>query len=260
MKKITLIIIFLFFTTVTNCIAENNTLSNHINNNWTGLIRIEGKETTIWNGEISVSETTFFAKNVDTGENEEHYISYPSVLGAVIEASKSNNGNFGYAIEYYPSYESFIFTSIEGDGNWWQYWVDDIYQNIGASDYELTSETSILFAYKETWPAQALHIMVDKSEVKRNEEFTAIVTDFDHNLIADAIVIVGSESYVTGVDGKVMISLTTKGMYDIYAEKEGFVRSEKVPIQVKRSNSLHLNFQNFITLFEHFKLYISLPF
>ena len=77
MKKTTILIIILFFTTITNCLAENNSVGLATINDWTGLIRIEGKEATVWMGEVTVRDSTFFARNVDTGEKEEHYISYP---------------------------------------------------------------------------------------------------------------------------------------------------------------------------------------
>ncbi|RLF53242.1 MAG: hypothetical protein DRN24_01655, partial [Thermoplasmata archaeon] len=47
-------------------------------------------------------------------------------------------------------------------------------------------------------------------------------------------VYVGSNTYTTNSEGDVTIKLSDKGSYDIYSEKEGFVRSEKKNIRVKK--------------------------
>lgn len=201
---------------------------------WEGLIRIEGKNETIWNDVVSVGESYIYAKNVDTGEIEEHYIPYPSVLGAVDEASKK--GGFSYVVEYWPSWDAFFIKTIENDSDWWHYWVDYVLPMVDVGKYELTDQDDeILFGYLESWEAHALKIFVDKKVVKKNEEFTVSVFNETDSGVEGATVYVGSETYTTGDDGKVTVSLDTSGSYEIYAEKDGFVRSEKVSIKVKKS-------------------------
>ena len=203
-------------------------------NEWTGNIRIEGKVDTVWNGIVTVNESRIYAKNVDTGEIEEYCIPYPSVLGAADEASKK--GGFSYVVEYWPSWDAFLVKTIDGGSDWWHYWVDYELPMVDAGKYELTDQDyEILFGYLESWEAHALRISIDKDEVKKNENFTVSVFNETMIGVEGATVYVDSETYKTDENGNVTVSCCTNGTYKIYAEKDGFVRSEKVSIIVKKN-------------------------
>jgi len=216
---------------ITNDEENNNEIETGY---WSGLIRIEGKNDTVWEGTVTVSDTYVSAKNVDTGEIEEYYISYPSVLGAVDEAASI--GGFSYVVEYWPSWDAFLVKTINGDSDWWHYWVDYELPMVGCGKYKLTDEDDeILWGYLESWEAHALKISVDKSEVKKDEEFTVSVFDETDNSVEGATVYVGANNtYTTNSEGNVTIKLSDKGSYDIYSEKDGFVRSEKENIEIKK--------------------------
>lgn len=237
MKKICLVmIITILCATFASCSAQvnANTISTH--NEWTGSIRIEGKDDTVWSGTVTVSDTYFYAKNSDTGETQEYYISYPSVLGALIEAS--DIAGFSYIIEYWPSWNGFLVKTIHENSDWWHYWVDYKLPIVGAVDYELTNQdTEILWGYLESWYSHALRISVDKNSVRRNEKFTVRVFNETMIGVEGATVYVGTNTYTTDSQGNVTIQLSQRGWYSIYAEKEEFVRSEKVPMQVRLSLS-----------------------
>ncbi|MCK4364724.1 MAG: hypothetical protein KAW45_01600 [Thermoplasmatales archaeon] len=201
---------------------------------WTGSIRIEGKDNTVWDGTVTVNETYFCAKNVDTGEPEEYHIPFPSVLGAFVEAA--DIAGFSYLIEYWPSWDAFLVKTVEEDSDWWHYLVDYEIPMVGADKYELTDEDDeILFGYLENWEVHALKISVDKSEVTRNEEFTVHVSDESDTAVEGATVYVGSQSYTTDENGNVTASIGTGGTFTVYAEKTDFLRSEKVGITVKKN-------------------------
>jgi hypothetical protein len=253
MKKIFAIItIAILCATFTSCSAQVCTNTETMTNEWSGFIRIEGKDDSVWSGTVAVDETYFDAKNVDTGETQEYHISFPSVLGALIEAS--DIAGFSYVIEYWPSWDAFLVKTIDGDSDWWHYWVDYEVPMVGAGDYELTDQdTDILWGYLESWEAHALKISVDKSEVKKDEEFTVSVFDETDNSVEGATVYVGANTFTTDSSGSVTIQLSEKGSYSIYSEKDGFVRSEEENMQVKSKSKL----KNFvlhilINLIEHF--------
>jgi len=255
MKKIySMIIIVILCATFTSCSAQVCTNTETMTNEWIGSIRIEGKNDTVWEGTVTVSDTYVSAKNVDTGEIEEYYISYPSVLGAVDEAASI--GGFSYVVEYWPSWDAFLVKTINGDSDWWHYWVDYELPMVGCGKYELTDEDDeILWGYLESWEAHALKISVDKSEVKKDEEFTVSVFDETDNSVEGATVYVGANTYTTNSEGNVTIKLSDKGNYNIYSEKDGFVRSEKENIQVKKkstSASKNLVLRILINLLEPF--------
>lgn len=230
--------------------SDNNEYDNTYLNEWSGDIRFEGKTETVWDGTVTVGESNIYAKNVDTGEIEEYYIPYPSVLGAVDEASKL--GNFTYAVEYWPNWDAFLVKTIENDSDWWHYWVDYTLPMVDAGKYNLTDEDNeIIFGYLENWYAHALKIIVDKTVVKKNEEFTVSVFDESDFCIEGATVYVGSETYLTDENGNVTVSCDKSGTLKVYAEKDDFVRSEKTSIKVKKSIEIvkpFVNRLNFIDL------------
>jgi hypothetical protein len=235
MKKIfALLIIGLMIITYTQASSQMNTTNKTEINEWTGEIRIEGKDNTLWTGMITTGETTFLARNYETGEFNEYTISYPSVLGALDTAA--NIAGFSYVIEYWPSWDAFLLKSIGDDVDWWHYWVDQNSPNIGINAFELTQDHhEIVIGYSETYDGNALTISVDKSEVKKGENFTIHIGDFNGGSIGGAVINVGSENYTSNNDGKISASISEKGNYVICAEKEDFVRSEKINIQVKKT-------------------------
>jgi hypothetical protein len=231
---------------------NNDEYENTYLNEWLGNIRIEGKIDTVWNGIVTVGESYIYAKNVDTGEIEEHYIPFPSVLGAVDEASKKKG--FSYVVEYWPSWDAFLVKTIVDDSDWWHYWVDYNLPMVDVGKYELTDQDNeILFGYLESWEAHALRISVDKYEVKKNEKFTVSVFNETMIGVEGATVYVGSETYTTDDNGNVTVSCDTSGTYKIFAEKEGFVRSEKTSIKVKKNVRIVKPFANTFYLM-NFKL------
>ena len=202
-------------------------------NEWRGNIRIEGQNSTIWEGKVCVSDSTITALNESSGETEEYYIPYPSVLGALDEASKQ--GGFSYFVVYYPSWDAFYVKTIAGESDWWHYWVDYTLPMIGAGHYELTEDNEeVLWGYLESWTAHALRIKTSKNTVKRYEEFTVTVYNESLSPIENAVVYIGSSEYLTDENGNVTLSLSAKGDYKIYAEKNGYVRSRKITVRVKK--------------------------
>ena len=217
---------------------------------WTGHIRIEGNTSTIWNGEVTVEDSTITAMNASSGEMETYYIPYPSVLGALDEASQT--GGFSYFVIYFPSWDAFFVQSIEVDTDWWNYWVDYEQPIIGVGKYELTeNDDEILWGFLVTYPpnyeAHALRISIDKYEVKKNEEFIVSVYNETMSPVEGATVYVDSVTFTTNETGQVTIQLSQKGTYEIYAEKEEHVRSEKLSLMVKKSHvKINESLQNMI--------------
>jgi len=197
---------------------------------WAGQIRIEGSSDTIWKGEVTFGSSSIIAENADTGLNETHYIPFPSVLGALDETSKT--AGFSYHVYYYPMWDAFYVDTIDGDLDYWHYWVDYTLSMLGAGAYELTNENEVLWGYVEDWYPDVLRITLDKNKVNTSEQFTITIYNLTMAPVEGATVYVGSESYTTDAEGKVITEINTSGTFTIYAEKNVFVRSEKKLIQV----------------------------
>lgn len=269
MKKLTATIVILIISAATLscstsvCSITSNSIKEQakLYNDWTGIVRIEGEIETVWEGTITFSSSMINAENMDTHEMETHVISYPSVLGALDEASKQSG--FSYTVEYYPSWDSLYVTTIGDDSaganTGWCYWVDYEAAMVGADKYELTGDNNELlwgYLYFEDWEtnAHALQITLDKNTVKINEEFTVSVYDESMSPVEDAVVYIDSMTFTTDENGKVTISIDTVGIYKIHAEKDQtsddtYVRSDKEPLNVKKGKGKIV-----VDLFERFPL------
>lgn len=213
---------------------ENSTDTTNNVTEWTGIIRVEGKNTTLYNGTISCSNSTIAAFNESSGYMQDYYIPYPTVLGALDEVSKQEH--FSYYVIYYPSWDAFYVKTIANDSDWWHYWVNYLLPMTDVGHYQLTeNDHTILFGYLENWFAHALRITVDKRKVNVSEEFHVHVGNETAAPVENATVWIGSTSYITDEQGDVTIQMNTAGSFLVYAEKEGYVRTEKIPIHVEKS-------------------------
>ena len=237
MKKLVAVAIFFILgitiISIPACVCNGVTTYGGEAGEWTGNVRIEGKNDTIWNGQVTIGSTSITALNESSGEMETYYIDHPSALGSLDESSKQ--GGFSYEVTYYPSWGAFLVTSIGDDSDWWHYWVDYDLPMVCAGTYELTEDNSdVLWGYLENWYAHALRISLDNSIVKKNEQFTVSVFNETMAPVKDAIVYVNSETYMTDENGNVIVQIANKGTYDIYAEKDDYVRSDNELVQVKK--------------------------
>lgn len=200
---------------------------------WTGNIRIEGKNDTIWDGKVTVSNSTITAQNSSSGVMEQYYIPYPSVLGALDMVAKQDG--FSYFVIYYPSWHAFYIKTIANESDWWHYWVDYTLPMVDVGSYTLTNnDTDVLFGYLENWSAHALRITVQKYIMNESEDFTVRVYNETISPVEDANVSMNSTMYITDNNGTVTLHIDTAGDYRIYAEKAGYVRSEKIVVHVKK--------------------------
>lgn len=208
---------------------------------WTGHVRIEGKEETIFFDTVTVGSTTVTARNVDTGELVELVYKQPTALGAMIEAS--NQAGFSYTLDYYPSWDSILITSIENDADYWHYYVDFDLPMVGISSFILMDENeSLLLGYIEDWFVHALQIETNTQKIKKNENVTIKISNETDIPVTNATILVGEEVYHTDEMGSATITMEETGTYTIFAEKDLHIRSEKIEIQVQKSKTKGLGF------------------
>ncbi|MDY6965545.1 MAG: prenyltransferase/squalene oxidase repeat-containing protein [Halobacteriota archaeon] len=200
---------------------------------WTGQVRIEGKDETIWSGEVTFDKSTIIADN----SGNVYEIDYPSALGALDEAAES--GGFDYYVT--DEYGFLYIESVSGEESsgmyGWLYRVDYISPMVGASDFELDdANKEVLWSYG-VWGESPLRISSEKTRVNASEEFTIIVeyyndTESDWYALEGATVYADSNEYLTDEDGEAMASIVLPRRYELWAEKEGYVRSDKIEVEV----------------------------
>ena len=123
----------------------------------------------------------------------------------------------------------------QAEGNLgWLYWVNWLSPMVGAGDYELEEGDEVLFAFG-SWGIQPLRISLSTFEAELNQEVTAQVEYFNGEswqASAEAIVNVGNSNYQTNQNGQVTFSVGEDATFRVYAEKEGFIRSERAVVVV----------------------------
>jgi len=200
-------------------------------------IRIEGHSSTVWNGAVTVTESTIM-----DDQGGQHYLDHPTALGALDEASQA--GNFPYVVKD-TAYGLYIY-SINGEEPaglaGWMYRVDSYSPMVGAADFILDETTppnpphqEVLFAYSE-WGQTPLKVEVGNTEPGVGDAFTVTVTEYDDDTNTwspcDEATVHADQDYTTGQDGMAAITINTDMTVEVYAEKEGFVRSNRVTVTV----------------------------
>jgi iron complex transport system substrate-binding protein len=143
-------------------------------------IRIEGQSSTIWQGDVTVTESTI----TDEG-GVSHHLPDPTALGALDEASQA--GGFPYVVQD-TAYGLYLY-SVNGEEpagmSGWMYLVDYNSPMVGAADFILGQttppnppHTGIVFFWG-AWDDTPSRLVVDKAAVAVDEVFTATVTYYD---------------------------------------------------------------------------------
>jgi len=201
-------------------------------------VRVEGQSQTVLSGSVTVTESWITATN----SGITYHLEDPTALGALDEASQA--GDFLY--ETTDEYGSLYVTSINGEEpegmNGWMYRVDYHSPAVGAADFVL-DETAppnpphqeVLFYYGE-WDAPPLKIEIDNVEPDVDESFTATVTQYSDDTSTwspcEGATVHVDQNYATDTDGTVDITIDTDITINIYAEKDGFIRSNRVTVTV----------------------------
>ncbi len=209
-------------------------------------VRIEGQSTTIWSGTVTVDESDI----TTTNSGQAYHLANPTALGALDEASKA--GDFSY--ETSDEYGSLFITSIAGEAgsatSAWLYRVDSVSATVGAADFVINGTTTpdpphqeILFYYvgDSNWGAQPLKIEVDNTEPGTGEHFTMTVSEYSDDTGAwvnsEGATVYADQSYTTGSDGTVDVTVDTDITLEAYAEKDSYIRSNRVSVTVGTGSS-----------------------
>jgi len=202
-------------------------------------VRVEGQSSTIWSGNVTVTESDITADNSGTT----YHLLDPTALGALDEAS-NHEERFSYYVtdEYGGLYAKSIAGEQPSGANGWMYRVDYYSPSVGADQFILAETTppappheEVLFYYG-AWTDLPLKISVNGTAVAKGEEFSVTVSvynDTAHDWSAcENATVYADHDYTTGSDGKVNITINRDGTFKLFAEKSGCIRSDKVSVKV----------------------------
>jgi len=120
----------------------------------------------------------------------------------------------------------------------WLYLINNASLFVGAADYEMQIGDSVLWYYGGfEW--QPTRLSLSAEQIDANQSVTATVEFFSDNSwspLAGASVYFGADTIITSNNGQVGISLQD-GFYKVYAQKEGYVKSNSVLLKVGQGAS-----------------------
>jgi hypothetical protein len=199
-------------------------------------VRIEGSQATVWRRKVFVA-----ASLIVDDQSQEHYFTEPTVLGALDKAAEV--GGFDYKVKQ-TAWGLYVY-SVAGEEaagtKGWMYRVDYFmpWVGMGVFVWNVTSpppppHKELLLYYGE-WTDLPLKITVDKTEVHVGDNVTVHVTYFNDTdqqwyPLEGATVHFLGRQFITNATGYTIVTVP----YDppIWAEKEGFIRSDAIEIKV----------------------------
>lgn len=161
------------------------------------------------------------------------YADGKTALDVVKNAAESCNYFYTIQDTAYGPYLSKINSEEAAGMSGWMYFVDNKSPSVGAADYNLKEGEEVLWYYGE-WGWQPLKLSVDTDSPEAEQNITATVEynkDGKWTFLEGAkIKGDGNQEYTTDSAGHAVIKLPV-GIYDLYAVKTGFVRSDKITIK-----------------------------
>lgn len=120
----------------------------------------------------------------------------------------------------------------------WLYFVNNISPEVGASEYKLKSNDEVLWYFGDFgWTPTRLKL--SKTQVSSGQSAEATVESFSNGVwspLPSATLSIGLSSTQTDNSGKASVN-NSDGFYQIFATKNGYVRSNKILLQIGQPNS-----------------------
>lgn len=116
----------------------------------------------------------------------------------------------------------------------WLYFVNFELPTIGAADYILEPGDEVLWYFGE-WGWLPTRLTLASQKVDPGNNLEARVEYFEDSFwkpLAEAIIYVNSQTFITDNDGEVDLVINNPGIYKVFAEKSSYVRSNPVKLLV----------------------------
>ena len=127
----------------------------------------------------------------------------------------------------------------------WLYFVNYLSPAVGAADYVLADSDSVLWSFSE-WGENPTRLTLDKTEVDPNQPINVTAEYFnstDWLPLPDAQIQVGSQTQSANAAGHLNLTIVDSGIYQVFVQMPGFIRSQKVTVTVGDTVSQNIDLQ-----------------
>ncbi len=186
-------------------------------------LRIEGQNATICAADITATTA------LDIVENAATICGYTYVI---------QDTTFG-------PYLSQINSEAAAGTSGWLYFVNNISPTSGAADYVLQEDDKVLWYYGD-WGWNPTRVILDKTEVDPGEIISVNAQYFNGSEwlpLPNVTIKVSGESKTADGAGHLNLSIVNNGIYQVYIDNSGFVRSEKTTVTVGDTVSQNVGLQ-----------------
>lgn len=157
----------------------------------------------------------------------------PTALDIVINASNLCGFTYHITETAYGPYLDQINNEVASGLVGWMYLVNYQSPAVGAAEYQLSGADTVLWYFGNfDWLPSRLSIADDT--VASGQAVTAVVESFTNNqwqALTDATIYFGAQSTNTDSQGRAQLTMPD-GYYRIYAEKQGWIRSNQILVTV----------------------------
>lgn len=201
-------------------------------------LRVEGENTTILHTQL-----THGPSRLADSKGVLHPAPFPTPLSVLVEAAVEEK--IDHLIE--NSGAGLFLKSLAGETNGWQYRVNDRLPMAPANEYRLKSGDEVIWFYDYHGRKSPLRILPDRFTAWEGEKITFRIDQFSDATdqwkpASEAVVVVGTLQY-SASHGEVTIPFNQKGLYHVYAQKEGAIRSPKKTITVEELCEVKVKFR-----------------
>jgi len=158
-----------------------------------------------------------------------------TALDIVVEGSTVCGYTYEIIDTGFGPYLKSVNNDIAEGMNGWMYFVNWISPNVGAGDYQLNEGDSVLWYFGE-WGWEPLRITLDAEDsYSEGDVLTGkveSVRDGNWSPVPEAGIKFNGETYSSASDGTFSIELSSSGVFEMVAEKENYVRSDKILVTV----------------------------
>lgn len=157
----------------------------------------------------------------------------PTALDLVKNASQLCNFSYHITDTSYGPYLDKIGTDQASGMDGWMYLVNYQSPSVGAAEYQLQGNDSVLW-YFGAFDWQLSQVLLSSAQINSGQSVTVTVNFLQGNQwlpLPEASIIYGTQTVNSNAQGQAQIS-APDGYYKIYAEKNGYIRSEKQLLKI----------------------------
>lgn len=189
-------------------------------------LRIEGKDRTIFEGQIDTDGHSVDGHRCDGTNNGAEKDPGPTVIAALDDGT--DEGNYGWDGKWFPDFEDFLVSRIGPDeqsdsrGEYWGYLLNYKEGTKGGCQQRVHSGDEVLWAY-DAFDKTALKLSAP-STVEINKDFTVRVVDGANDNGIGGARVEGQES---NGDGDITLRFDSPGRHTLKATRDDSIRSNE---------------------------------